>query len=185
VAPRSHADVLVHISYADPSLRSPALHIPDSLPGLHGGGPRLLPRQQPPIRAPSPDVAGYDANPVPRYRLKSDFIDFRPRTTPHALGSPSIPRAAFRLRKLKSDCNPSPTLSPIEHRRKQMARPSTFHFVQLTRRPEMVGTEALPPTHQFVVHAPMLKMRGMPSWPCSIAVEWQLSHSKGVITVPK
>jgi hypothetical protein len=59
------------------------------------------------------------------------------------------------------------------------------NFVQLSNRRDMIGTEAMPPTHQCVVHVPTMKMCGLPSWLYPIAIEWQLSHPKGTITGPK
>jgi hypothetical protein len=41
--------------------------------------------------------------------------------------------------------------------------PAVSKIVQLPRRPDMVGTEALSPTNQFVVLVPTMKMCGMPS----------------------
>jgi hypothetical protein len=110
---------------------------------------------------------------------------FRQCVTHTGDDAPKHHRAPFHLRKPSSDASQSPTLSSIECRPKQMARHSNFHNVHLPRRSDMVATEALSPTHQFTVRVPRMKTCEMPSWPCSIAVEWQLSHPKGTITGPK
>jgi hypothetical protein len=65
-----------------------------------------------------------------KYRVKSD-----PRSSPHIRACSPIPAAAFHPGRLKEKlvATHSPTLSSIEYRRKQMARPSSFHIVQLSR----------------------------------------------------
>jgi hypothetical protein len=97
----------------------------------------------------------------------------------------SLPYPAFRLGRLKSDCAPKADTLVDRVSTEADASPSSFHIVQLPRRPDMVGTDHLSSTYEFVAHTPMVKMCGMPPWPCTIAVEWQLSHPKGAITDTK